>query len=90
MYTDSAVEYFPFIQERLMSTFIHLSSLKAMPFHINENTMPYELQRLNSLKATNQLEQWLDLRQEIRKQMYPKSIDWAKTWINERNKSYVL
>lgn len=94
-YTDTSINYFSFIQERVLSTFIHINrkKYKILPFHCNENFFAYdnpEFLKLTHLKMLalerkdpTLLEQWRILRPNLRSYFYkdPNLIDWAKEWI---------
>lgn len=94
-YTDTSINYFSFIQERLMSTFIHINrkKYKILPFHCNEDLFiadDPEILKLTHLKTlalergdSSLLEYWRNLRKRLWKYFYnePNLIDWAEKWI---------
>lgn len=81
--------YFPFVQERLYSTYLLMnqSQFRIMPYHLNESYHAAQHSNLYNLKEqairegnTELLEQWRQQRNLI--QGGP---DWAEHWIKEFN-----
>lgn len=84
-YVDSTINYFSFIQERLMATYLANSGLKVMPFHINEDIAEDWVIQLNALKDRGDWTNWLITRNEILPKIYPgNNIDWASWWIKSK------
>lgn len=91
-YVDNSINYFSFIQERLMSLYLSMNEhrYKILPFHINEHSMPIELHELNSLKykilKNNDIDSaniWRKKRLVEKNRIYSTSaVDWAKFWID--------
>lgn len=95
-YTDSSIDYFSFIQERLLSTFVFINRkrFKVLPFHLNEVNMTDMLYNLNTLKtlAIEQkdwriLHKWIYGRNMILKTIYPdtETPDLASYWLQKFN-----
>lgn len=89
---DPDLWYFPFIQERLYSTFLLMNhkQFKVMPYHLNEAYHAAQYGSLYDLKEqaiaqadTALLEQWRQQRNLI--QAGP---DWAEKWIKEFDKKF--
>lgn len=84
-YVDNSINYFSFIQERLMATYLANSGLKVMPFHINEDIAEDWVIQLNALKDGGNWTNWLSTRNEILPRIYPgNNIDWASWWIKSK------
>lgn len=85
-YIDTKINYFSFIQERLMSLFVSQSDFKVMPFHVNETIAEPYVVELNELKKNNRWDEWLIKRQPYIKNIYPgEKVNWADKWLNEIN-----
>lgn len=63
--------YFPFIQERLLSTFITINKLKVFPYHHRIEDLGFISEKMNFLKISalkykdkKLLKDWLDLRKQ--------------------------
>lgn len=83
-YVDTTINYFSFLQERLMSTYLAESGLKIMPFHINEGYADGWVTRLNILKGEGRWGEWLQERAAIIPTLYPGHlVDWASRWIKK-------
>jgi hypothetical protein len=89
-YRTTGINYFSFIQERLMSTYVslNLDKFKVLPFHINEHSLSDELVTLNNLKKQAIINndhalitQWTEQRISQKCSVYQNDdIDWAKIW----------
>ena len=95
---ESNLTYFPFIQERLFSTFLllHRHKLKILPYKVNEERHPDALHMLNALKGIAIerkdpaiLSKWRNRRGPSLTPLYPDpKIDWAEKWIPKFNLRY--
>lgn len=89
-YTDSTINYFSFIQERLLSTFLSINKkhFKVLPFQDNEDLLTPDLCRVGLLKTLALerqdpalLEAWRLERNKFKSNVYPNTFDWAEQWI---------
>lgn len=93
---DITIDYFSFIQERLLSTFVALNrrNFKILPYHLQEDNMTEMLYNLSSLKTLGLerrdwriLHKWIYGRNMILKNIYPnvETPDLASHWLQKFN-----
>jgi hypothetical protein len=98
-YVDQSLNYYSFIQERLMSMFVHISQYKfrILPYHTNEESMHPVFHELSMLKTLalersdlRYLHLWHNLRNQHKSTVYEgTTIDWADQWIPKFNSSLI-
>lgn len=80
-YVDGGINYFSFIQERLMSSWLATSGLKIMPWHAAHENVEPVVEELNNLKVSGDWNQWLHIRKQYIDMIYPGyKIDWGSRW----------
>jgi hypothetical protein len=80
-YKDPTINYFSFIQERLMSWFVAGSQYRVLPFHNGMEKLPQDCFVLEDLKSQRRIREYCELRSHLKPYIYPKNdIDWAHRW----------